>query len=96
MLISQTIALMGHGMYDYPIIAPQVGLMFMLSVIIIHTQYERRCLSRPEWSEPEKAEEEKQLSYPAASSFLLYMRKQIPPSIDHHSTSDEITDKKRA
>jgi putative inorganic carbon (HCO3(-)) transporter len=57
MLISQTIALLGHGMYDYPIIAPQVGLMFMLSVIMIHTQYERRCTSKPEWSEQQKEEQ---------------------------------------
>lgn len=52
MLVSQTMALMGHGMYDYPITAPQIGLLFMLSIIIIHTQYYRRCKNKPEWSEP--------------------------------------------
>ncbi|MFC7440742.1 O-antigen ligase family protein [Laceyella putida] len=56
MLLSLTIALLGHGMYDYPIIAPQVGLMFMLSVIMIHTQYERRCLCKPIWDERSKAQ----------------------------------------
>ncbi len=57
MLISKTIALLGHGMYDYPIISPQVGLIFMLSVIIIHIQYERRCVQRPEWSETQEVRE---------------------------------------
>jgi putative inorganic carbon (hco3(-)) transporter len=52
MLLSQTVALIGHGMYDYPILSPQIGVLFFLSMIIIHTQYERRCLKRPEWSEP--------------------------------------------
>lgn len=54
MLLSLMIALLGHGMYDYPIIAPQVGLIFMLSVIMIHTQYERRCLCKPIWDEGKK------------------------------------------
>lgn len=56
MLISQTIALLGHGMYDYPIVSPQVGLLFMLSVVMIHTQYERRCEARPDWSDPKDSE----------------------------------------
>ena len=56
MLLSQTVALISHGMYDYPILSPQVGVLFMLSVIIIHTQYERRCLSRPTWSQSYKEE----------------------------------------
>lgn len=46
MLLSQMVALLGHGMYDYPILSPQVGLFFFLSVIIIHIQYERKCLGR--------------------------------------------------
>jgi hypothetical protein len=58
MLLSLTIALLGHGMYDYPIIAPQIGLMFMLSVIIIHTQYVRRCVNKPDWSKPSEPEPE--------------------------------------
>lgn len=41
MLISIVFALLGHGMYDYPIIAPQIGLIFMLAIIIINAQYER-------------------------------------------------------
>jgi putative inorganic carbon (hco3(-)) transporter len=45
-------------MYDYPIIAPQIGLMFMLSVIIIHTQYVRRCVNKPDWSKPSEPEPE--------------------------------------
>ncbi|WP_146172136.1 O-antigen ligase family protein [Melghirimyces profundicolus] len=48
-LTSIIFALLGHGMYDYPIIAPQIGLIFMLAVIVIHDQYEKRCLRRPEW-----------------------------------------------
>lgn len=43
MLISMIFALLGHGMYDYPIIAPQIGLIFMLSMIVIHHLYEKRC-----------------------------------------------------
>jgi O-antigen ligase len=74
MLLSQTIALLGHGMYDYPIIAPQVGLMFMLSVIIIHTQYERRCLSRPEWGGSEQ--EKEQVAEPRKITALLVSLKQ--------------------
>lgn len=50
-LISLIFALLGHGMYDYPIIAPQIGLIFMLAVIVIHQQYERRCLHRPKWAD---------------------------------------------
>lgn len=45
MLTSLLVALLGHGMYDYPIISPQVGLIFILSIIFIHAQYEQRCLS---------------------------------------------------
>lgn len=73
MLISQTIALLGHGMYDYPIISPQVGLIFMLSVIIIHIQYERRCLQRPEWSEPSNVREIP-IDYKWVSSLYLLLR----------------------
>lgn len=73
MLISQTIALLGHGMYDYPITSPQVGLLFMLSVIVIHTQYERRCLTRPEWSERERGEPGK-TSYKSATAAFFLMR----------------------
>ncbi|MFC4077658.1 O-antigen ligase family protein [Salinithrix halophila] len=47
-LISIIFALLGHGMYDYPIIAPQLGLIFMSSVMVINAQFERRCL-RPPW-----------------------------------------------
>jgi hypothetical protein len=54
MLLSQTIALLGHGMYDYPIISPQVGVLFFLSLIVIHTQYEKRCLTRPDWDTPKE------------------------------------------
>ncbi|OYD06988.1 O-antigen ligase family protein [Paludifilum halophilum] len=50
MLISLIFALLGHGMYDYPILAPQIGLIFMLAIIIIHQQYERRCLNKPKWA----------------------------------------------
>jgi putative inorganic carbon (HCO3(-)) transporter len=75
MLLSQTIALLGHGMYDYPIIAPQVGLMFMLSVIFIHAQYERRMiLSRPDWSEePEAPSQPVPYHRPASAVFLLWI-----------------------
>jgi O-antigen ligase len=51
LLISILFALLGHGMYDYPIISPQIGLIFILSLIMIHAQYERRCLKKPEWSQ---------------------------------------------
>jgi putative inorganic carbon (HCO3(-)) transporter len=44
MLISVIFALLGHGMYDYPMISPQIGLVFMLAMIMIHAQYERCCL----------------------------------------------------
>lgn len=44
MLLSLTVALLSHGMYDYPIISPQIGLIFMLSVIIIHAQYDRKMI----------------------------------------------------
>jgi putative inorganic carbon (hco3(-)) transporter len=73
MLLSQMIALIGHGMYDYPIISQQIGPIFALSIIIIHTQYERRCLQQPGWSGPEGMEEQKSLSYPppTASSCLM-------------------------
>lgn len=43
-LLSQVMALLGHGLYDYPIISPQIGLIFFLAIIIIHIQYERRCM----------------------------------------------------
>lgn len=43
MMLSLIFAFLGHGMYDYTIIAPQVGSLFFLSVILIHWQYERRC-----------------------------------------------------
>ncbi|SMO76864.1 O-antigen ligase family protein [Melghirimyces algeriensis] len=56
-LISIVFALLGHGMYDYPIIAPQIGLIFMLAVIIIHQQYEKRCLHRPDWCSDRKKSE---------------------------------------
>ncbi|SFS30284.1 O-antigen ligase family protein [Marininema halotolerans] len=42
-LISIVFALLGHGMYDYPIINPQIGLIFMGAIIVIHAQYEQRC-----------------------------------------------------
>jgi len=74
MLLSQTIALLGHGMYDYPIISPQVGLMFMLSVIIIHTQYQRRCLSRPEWSDPEPEEPDFLMLSRSISAMVLVLK----------------------
>lgn len=74
MLISQTIALLGHGMYDYPIVSPQVGVLFMLSIMIIHTQYERRCLKRPKWSESEKGEAKNPVTYTSISAFLLLIR----------------------
>jgi len=73
MLISQTIALLGHGMYDYPIISPQVGLIFMLSIIIIHIQYERRCVQRSEWSEPQDVREIP-IDYKWVSSLYLLLR----------------------
>ncbi|SFX67716.1 O-antigen ligase [Thermoactinomyces sp. DSM 45891] len=77
MLISQTVALLGHGMYDYPIISPQVGLLFMLSVVMIHTQYERRCVIRPNWRDDEEAADKlKAASYPATHlSAVLSIRK---------------------
>jgi putative inorganic carbon (hco3(-)) transporter len=56
MLLSQTVALLGHGMYDYPIISPQLGVIFFLSLIVIHTQYERRCLNRPVWGASKPSE----------------------------------------
>ena len=43
MMLSLIFAFLGHGMYDYTIIAPQVGSLFFLSVILINWQYERRC-----------------------------------------------------
>ena len=43
MMLSLIFAFIGHGMYDYTIIAPQVGSLFILSVILINWQYERRC-----------------------------------------------------
>lgn len=46
-LISIIFALLGHGMYDYPILVPQIGLIFMIAVIVIHDQYEKCCLGRP-------------------------------------------------
>ncbi|TCS92795.1 O-antigen ligase family protein [Hazenella coriacea] len=83
MLISQVIALLGHGMYDYPIIAPQVGLMFFLSVIIIHTQYERRCLNRPEWSSPDTELNPRSLALSRASAIFLYTRNQLRSVFNH-------------
>ncbi|SFI59021.1 O-antigen ligase family protein [Thermoflavimicrobium dichotomicum] len=41
MLVSLIIALLGHGLYDYPLLTPQVGLIFMLSIIMIHLLAER-------------------------------------------------------
>lgn len=73
MLLSQTIALLGHGMYDYPIISPQVGVIFMLSIIIINLQYERRCLRRPSWSETQKTSE-LPFDYKWVSSLYLLLR----------------------
>ncbi|MBD1373365.1 O-antigen ligase family protein [Hazenella sp. IB182357] len=70
MLISQTIAILGHGMYDYPIIAPQIGVLFILSIIIIHTQYEKRCVKRPAWSEGDDIPKETTLLQ-ALSSFIV-------------------------
>jgi putative inorganic carbon (hco3(-)) transporter len=56
MLISLMYALLGHGMYDYPIISPQIGIIFMLAVIVIHTQYEQRCLKKkPYWMESDSS-----------------------------------------
>jgi len=43
MMLSLIFAFLGHGMYDYTIISPQVGSLFFLSVILINWQYERRC-----------------------------------------------------
>lgn len=55
MMLSLIFAFIGHGMYDYTIIAPQVGSLFILSVILINWQYERRCrVSVP--SRPAKGE----------------------------------------
>jgi putative inorganic carbon (hco3(-)) transporter len=54
-MLSLIFAFIGHGMYDYTIIAPQVGSLFILSVILINWQYERRCrVSVP--SRPAKGE----------------------------------------
>ncbi|WP_164491582.1 O-antigen ligase family protein [Staphylospora marina] len=77
MLLSQTIALLGHGMYDYPIIAPQVGLLFMLSVIMIHTQYERRILQRPQWSDDSHHPPDSRTYSRTASSMLLLLWGQL-------------------
>ncbi|SHF17516.1 O-antigen ligase [Seinonella peptonophila] len=73
MLISQTIALLGHGMYDYPIISPQVGLIFMLSVIIIHTQSDRisKELSLPESKE---IQDFPAIDYKWVSSLFIFLR----------------------
>lgn len=71
MLLSLVFALLGHGMYDYPIIAPQVGLMFILSIIIIHTQYHRRCLSRPVWSNSTHKRQDYWLEKRSISAVLL-------------------------
>lgn len=43
MLLAHLISIMGHGCYDYPIVAPQIGLIFILSIIIINIQYVERC-----------------------------------------------------
>jgi len=40
MLLSQLIAILSHGMYDYPIIHPQVGLLFVLNIILINVLYQ--------------------------------------------------------
>ncbi|MBA4495474.1 O-antigen ligase family protein [Paenactinomyces guangxiensis] len=91
MLISQTIALLGHSMYDYPIVSPQVGLLFMLSVIVIHTQYERRCLSRPKWSEQENGEPGN-IPYSSVSSLFFFMKNYVRNTISQWL----LTYKKRA
>lgn len=75
MLLSLIFALLGHGVYDYPIIAPQVGLIFMLSIIIIHTQYQQRCLSRPEWSDPTPKEPDYWLHKRSISAVLFRMKR---------------------
>lgn len=74
MLISQTVALLGHGMYDYPIISPQVGLLFMLSVIMIHHQYERRCMVRPDWSEPMEEDKANYVDIKRISAIMFLMK----------------------
>lgn len=60
MLLSLIFAFLGHGMYDYTIIAPQVGALFILSLILINWQYEQRCrISVPS---PHVKEEEQESS----------------------------------
>lgn len=83
MLISQVVALLGHGMYDYPIIAPQVGLMFFLSIIIIHTQYEQRCLERPKSSESDPDVAPKVLNFSRVSAIFFYARNQLRSMYNH-------------
>jgi O-antigen ligase len=43
-LLAIVMALLGHGLYDYPILSPQIGIIFLLSVMFIHIQYERNFL----------------------------------------------------
>ncbi|SDW79038.1 O-Antigen ligase [Marininema mesophilum] len=55
-LISMVVALLGHGMYDYPIINPQIGVIFMTAIIVINAQYERRCLEPSRYSREKEIE----------------------------------------
>lgn len=74
MLISQTIALLGHGMYDYPIISPQVGIMFFLSVIIIHIQYDRIMQRDMSMQQFKQDQQSLPLDYKWVSSLFVLLR----------------------
>lgn len=79
MLLSQVVALLSHGMYDYPIISPQVGVVFMIGAIIIHSQYERRCLKKPSFhlknnTDLAKRKELKVEDYRKVSAVVLSIR----------------------
>lgn len=78
MLLSQVVGLLSHGMYDYPIISPQVGVVFMIGAIIIHTQYEKRYLRNQEAPksivEPTQSEKKSELDYRNVSTVFLSIR----------------------
>jgi putative inorganic carbon (hco3(-)) transporter len=74
MLFSQTVAILGHGMYDYPIMNPQIGLIFMLSIIMIHSQYERSYVSEWATSGRKKWFQSKFMEVKTISAIVLVMK----------------------
>ncbi|RAL24352.1 O-antigen ligase family protein [Thermoflavimicrobium daqui] len=74
MLVSLIIALLGQGMYDYPLLTPQVGLIFMLSIIIIHSQYERALKMKNDGDLKYEVKSSKTLDFKPVSTFIIGMK----------------------